>query len=59
MLIVLGLELLFESSPRLTAIRPPTLALAVDLDLIEPLKVQSFTVTVHPPITSAAKPPIR
>ena len=58
MFIVLMVELLFESSPRLTAIRPPTLALTADLDVIEPLKVQSFTVTVHPPITSAAKPPI-
>ena len=56
--IVLGFALLFESSPRLTAIRPPTLALDCDADVMEPLKVVLRTVTVQSPITSAARPPI-
>ena len=56
--IVLGFAVLFKSSPRLTAIRPPILALDCDADVMEPLKVVLRTVTVQPPITSAARPPI-
>ena len=58
-LMVLDLSFIFPSvSPRLTAIIPPTKAFCLDFDVMVPLNMLSFTVTVHPPITSAARPPI-